>query len=68
MSGQYLPILALLVLASLFAAVSFVASRLLAPRRSLQMPAVGPTVRVQVAGARPPSGSGNPMPQRCARG
>ena len=34
MSGQYLPILALLVLASLFAAVSFVASRLLAPRRS----------------------------------
>jgi NADH-quinone oxidoreductase subunit A len=32
--GQYLPILAMLVLAALFAALSFVASRLLAPRRS----------------------------------
>ena len=31
--GQYLPIAALLVLAVLFAALSFVASRLLAPRR-----------------------------------
>ena len=31
--GQYLPVLALLVLAVLFAAVSFVASRLLAPQR-----------------------------------
>jgi NADH-quinone oxidoreductase subunit A len=31
--GQYLPILALLVLAALFAAVSFIFSRLLAPRR-----------------------------------
>jgi len=31
--GQYLPVLALLVLAGLFAAVSFFASRLLAPRR-----------------------------------
>jgi NADH-quinone oxidoreductase subunit A len=31
--GQYLPILALLVLAALFAAVSFVFSRLLAPRK-----------------------------------
>lgn len=34
MSSQYLPIVGLLVLASLFAAISFVASRLLAPRRS----------------------------------
>jgi len=34
MLGQYLPILALLILATLFAAMSFVASRLLAPRRS----------------------------------
>ena len=34
MLGQYLPILVLLVLAVLFAAVSFVASRLLAPRRT----------------------------------
>ncbi|MGI9624455.1 MAG: NADH-quinone oxidoreductase subunit A [Acidimicrobiales bacterium] len=33
MLGQYLPILALLVLAVLFAALSFVASGLLAPRR-----------------------------------
>ena len=33
MLGQYLPLLALLVLAALFAAVSFVASGLLAPRR-----------------------------------
>ncbi|MDH3753826.1 MAG: NADH-quinone oxidoreductase subunit A [Acidimicrobiia bacterium] len=33
MLGQYLPILALGVLAVLFAAVSFVASKLLAPRR-----------------------------------
>ncbi len=33
MLGQYLPILALLVLAVLFASLSFVASRLLAPRR-----------------------------------
>lgn len=33
MLGQYLPILALLVLAVLFAAVSFIASGLLAPRR-----------------------------------
>ena len=33
MLGQYLPILALLVLAFLFAALSFVASRLLAPSR-----------------------------------
>jgi len=31
--GQYLPVLALLVLAGLFAAVSFVASNLLSPRR-----------------------------------
>jgi len=31
--GQYLPVLALIVLAGLFAAVSFFASRLLAPRR-----------------------------------
>jgi NADH-quinone oxidoreductase subunit A len=31
--GQYLPILALLVLAVLFAAISFIFSRLLAPRR-----------------------------------
>ncbi len=31
--GQYLPVVALLVLASLFGAVSFFASRLLAPRR-----------------------------------
>jgi NADH-quinone oxidoreductase subunit A len=31
--GQYLPIVALLVLATLFGAISFVASRLLAPRR-----------------------------------
>jgi NADH-quinone oxidoreductase subunit A len=31
--GQYLPIAALLILAVLFAALSFVASRLLAPRR-----------------------------------
>ena len=31
--GQYLPIVALLVLAVLFGALSFVASRLLAPRR-----------------------------------
>ena len=31
--GQYLPIVALLILAVLFAALSFVASRLLAPRR-----------------------------------
>jgi len=34
MLGQYLPIFALLVLAFLFAALSFVASRLLAPNRS----------------------------------
>ena len=33
MLGQYLPILALLILAILFAALSFVASGLLAPRR-----------------------------------
>ena len=33
MLGQYLPIFVLLVLAVLFAAISFVASRLLAPRR-----------------------------------
>jgi NADH-quinone oxidoreductase subunit A len=33
MLGQYLPILALLVLAALFAALSFSVSRLLAPRR-----------------------------------
>ena len=32
MTSQYLPIIALLVLAVLFAAISFVASRLLAPR------------------------------------
>jgi NADH-quinone oxidoreductase subunit A len=31
--GQYLPVLAMIVLAGLFAAVSFFASRLLAPRR-----------------------------------
>ena len=30
--GQYLPVVALLVLAVLFAAVSFLASKLLAPR------------------------------------
>ena len=34
MLGQYLPILALLVLGILFAALSFVGSRLLAPRRT----------------------------------
>jgi NADH-quinone oxidoreductase subunit A len=34
MLGQYLPILALLILGVLFAAMSFVASRLLAPRRT----------------------------------
>ncbi len=33
MLGQYLPVVVLLVLAFLFAALSFVASRLLAPRR-----------------------------------
>ena len=33
MLGQYLPLLALFVLAALFAAGSFVASGLLAPRR-----------------------------------
>lgn len=33
MQGQYLPIFALFVLAFLFAALSFVASKLLAPRR-----------------------------------
>ena len=33
MLGQYLPVFALLVLAALFAALSFVASRLLAPRQ-----------------------------------
>ncbi|MDP6492090.1 MAG: NADH-quinone oxidoreductase subunit A [Acidimicrobiales bacterium] len=33
MLGQYLPVVALFVLAALFAALSFVASRLLAPRR-----------------------------------
>lgn len=33
MLGQYLPVVVLLVLAVLFAALSFVASRLLAPRR-----------------------------------
>ena len=33
MLGQYLPIVALLTLAVIFAALSFVASRLLAPRR-----------------------------------
>ncbi|HVL26920.1 MAG TPA: NADH-quinone oxidoreductase subunit A [Acidimicrobiales bacterium] len=33
---QYLPLLAMLVLAALFAAVSFVASRLVAPRRPTQ--------------------------------
>jgi NADH-quinone oxidoreductase subunit A len=32
--GQYLPVLAMLVLAVLFAALSFVASKLLAPRNS----------------------------------
>jgi NADH-quinone oxidoreductase subunit A len=32
--GQYLPVLAMLVLAALFAALSFVASKLLAPRNS----------------------------------
>ena len=31
--GQYLPVIALMVVAILFGAVSFVASRLLAPRR-----------------------------------
>jgi NADH-quinone oxidoreductase subunit A len=31
--AQYLPVLALLILAALFAAISFVASKLLAPRR-----------------------------------
>src|SRR5215212_10721377 len=31
--GQYLPVIALTVLAALFGALSFVASRLLAPRR-----------------------------------
>jgi len=36
MLGQYLPIFALLVLAVLFAAGSFIASGLLAPRRSTQ--------------------------------
>jgi NADH-quinone oxidoreductase subunit A len=35
-SGQYLPIFALMVLAILFAAVSFGASRLLAPRRTTE--------------------------------
>lgn len=34
MLGQYLPVLAMIVLAVLFAAMSLVASRLLAPRRS----------------------------------
>ena len=34
MLGQYLPIVAMFVLAVLFAAVSFLASRLLAPRRT----------------------------------
>ena len=34
MLGQYLPIFAMVVLAALFAALSFLASRLLAPRRS----------------------------------
>lgn len=34
MLGQYLPIFAMLVLAALFAAVSFLASKLLAPRRT----------------------------------
>ena len=34
--AQYLPVLALLILAALFAAVSFVASKLLAPRRPTQ--------------------------------
>jgi|TARA_B100001079_G_scaffold96977_2_gene83323 NADH-quinone oxidoreductase subunit A len=33
MLGQYLPVVALFVLAALFAAISFVVSRLLAPRR-----------------------------------
>ena len=32
--GQYLPVVALIVLAVLFAALSLIASRLLAPRRS----------------------------------
>jgi len=32
LTSQYLPVIALLVLAVLFAAISFVASRLLAPR------------------------------------
>ena len=32
MTSQYLPVIALLVLSVLFAAISFVASRLLAPR------------------------------------
>jgi NADH-quinone oxidoreductase subunit A len=32
--GQYMPVLTMLVLAALFAAVSFVASKLLAPRNS----------------------------------
>lgn len=51
--GQYLPILALLVLAILFAGLSFFASRVLAPRR-VTLAKVGPYESGIVPGKAPP--------------
>jgi NADH-quinone oxidoreductase subunit A len=51
--GQYLPILALLVLAVLFAVLSFVASRLLAPHRATR-PKLAPYESGIVPGREPP--------------
>ena len=51
--GQYLPILALLVLATLFAGLSFLASRILAPRR-VTTEKVGPYESGIVPGKAPP--------------
>ena len=47
--GQYLPVMCLLVLASLFGALSFFASRLLAPRRPSSAEVRELTARAQAA-------------------
>lgn len=51
--AQYFPVLALLVLAALFAAISFVASKLLAPRRPTE-PKLSPYECGIVPGREPP--------------